>query len=70
MVPGKRRSKGDPIYTNLAIETVLTLWQVFHQPPSRPRFEPESLKWKGNLTGFQSAAPTLPRGTDFLGLST
>lgn len=31
-VPGKRTPKGDPIYTDLAIETVLTLRQVFHQP--------------------------------------
>ena len=31
-VPGKRTPKGDPIYTDLAIETVLTLRLVFHQP--------------------------------------
>ena len=31
-VAGKRTPKGDPIYTDLAIETVLTLRMVFHQP--------------------------------------
>ena len=31
-VAGKRTPKGDPIYTDLAIETVLTLRLVFHQP--------------------------------------
>ena len=31
-VSGKRTPKGDPIYTDLAIETVLTLRLVFHQP--------------------------------------
>jgi hypothetical protein len=31
IVPGKRTPKGDPIYTDLAIETVLTLRLVFHQ---------------------------------------
>ncbi len=31
-VSGKRTPKGDPIYTDLAIETVRTLRQVFHQP--------------------------------------
>ncbi len=31
-VPGRRTPKGDPIYTDLAIETVLTLRLVFHQP--------------------------------------
>ena len=32
-VADKRTPKGDPIYTDLAIETVLTLRLVFHQPP-------------------------------------
>ena len=31
-VPGKRTPKGDPVYTDLAIETVLTLRLIFHQP--------------------------------------
>jgi len=31
-VCSKRTPKGDPIYTDLAIETVLTLRLVFHQP--------------------------------------
>jgi len=31
-VPGKRTPKGYPVYTDLAIETVLTLRLVFHQP--------------------------------------
>lgn len=31
-VPGKRTPKGHPVYTGLAIETVLTLRLVFHQP--------------------------------------
>ncbi|MGI9449714.1 MAG: IS5 family transposase [Geminicoccaceae bacterium] len=32
IVPGKCTPKGDPVYTDLAIETVLTLRLVFHQP--------------------------------------
>ena len=31
-VSSKRTPKGDPIYTDLAIETVLTLRLIFHQP--------------------------------------
>lgn len=31
-VPGQRTPKGFPVYTDLAIETVLTLRLVFHQP--------------------------------------
>ena len=31
-VADKRTPKGDPVYTDLAIETVLTLRLVFHQP--------------------------------------
>ena len=31
-VPGKRTPKGYPVYTDLAIETVLILRLVFHQP--------------------------------------
>lgn len=31
-IPDKRTPKGDPIYTDLAIETVLTLRLVFYQP--------------------------------------
>ena len=32
VVPDRRTPKGDPIYTDLAIETALTLRLVFHQP--------------------------------------
>jgi len=31
-VPDKRTPKGDPVYMDLAIETILTLRLVFHQP--------------------------------------
>jgi len=36
-VRGKRTPKGDPIYTDLAIEIALTLRLVFHQPLRQTR---------------------------------
>jgi hypothetical protein len=66
-VPGKRTPKGYPVYTDLAVETMLTLRLVFHQPLRQTKGLVGSIF---DMMGLDLSVPDHLHGSVIVGITT